>query len=663
MFRSIKYIIILFFIVSISVKGQHSYDLYGNLPITFNERFRLNTFEGNTLNYNTIRDWELSLVMGYQFENTGNQNLHLLSIGKRLGKHYLYARFTPGFQKDFNYSTGSVINNSDTSQITSTLNTNLHYEETFGFGYSYNYSENLSLGLSLRYFQQQFTTDQIAPFFSDTLNYIGIETTKEERNFLRADIGIAYKPYKNLLFEVSSANLLIASKFGVDSTGAAMKNYKAAILRTEFNPTDNFSLYGIYESRGSAIAGLSYSLPIFDGDLSIGFSAAHDYLANKFLSSISPALNFSNELFSVTLVGVKNFRSQEYLTVNYFLENGIENLSNNIYEGDRVLLGINFSLSFLPEKVVEIKEAEVLTDIFPAFQDEYQTKPVAKAIVKNVSDKEVTVQPVSYILDFNTEEIYSPKVRIKPGEIKEVYFYTIVPERTGKIEKRFITQIRMKLFAKNSEPDAEIQKPILINDSNAWDGKVSNLRYYVTKDFSYSQQVAKEILKNYKTEIESSDKKIGTFLRTKILFNHFAKDILYVSDPRSVTDRVQYPNETLKLKGGDCDDLSTAFASLLESIGIQTAFVDYKSESGISHVNLLVNTKLKPQEAALITSNDNKYILRKNSAGVDEIWIPLELTLLTNFEDSWNSAAEKFQKEAIQNFGLAKGKVAIIDIY
>ena len=81
----------------------------------------------------------------------------------------------------------------------------------------------------------------------------------------------------------------------------------------------------------------------------------------------------------------------------------------------------------------------------------------------------------------------------------------------------------------------------------------------------------------------------------------------YVSDPRSSTEYVQFPTQTIEVAGGDCDDLSVAFSALLESIGIQTAFVDYKSEEKISHVNLLINTKLKPEEAELITQNDKKY--------------------------------------------------------
>ena len=123
------------------------------------------------------------------------------------------------------------------------------------------------------------------------------------------------------------------------------------------------------------------------------------------------------------------------------------------------------------------------------------------------------------------------------------------------------------------------------------------------------------------------------------------------------------PNETFDVKGGDCDDLSVCFSSMLEGIGIQTAFVDYREPDGISHVNLLVNTGLTPEYSYMITNNDKKYFIRKNITGTEEIWIPVETTSQSNFEKAWEIAAEKFHSEAVNKLGLAKGSVKIIDIY
>ncbi|HSP86523.1 MAG TPA: transglutaminase domain-containing protein, partial [Ignavibacteriaceae bacterium] len=168
---------------------------------------------------------------------------------------------------------------------------------------------------------------------------------------------------------------------------------------------------------------------------------------------------------------------------------------------------------------------------------------------------------------------------------------------------------------------------------------------------------------NYKNELDTLPYNLSDFFKTKIIYNELVKNLVYTSDPRASAEYVQFPNETIKLKGGDCDDLSVLFSSVLESSGIETALVDYKADDGIRHVNVLVNTKLNPDEAALITENDTKYFLRKNENSEDEIWIPVETTSLNNFDEAWNAGVEKFNEEAFQKFGLAKRSVEIIDIY
>ena len=77
----------------------------------------------------------------------------------------------------------------------------------------------------------------------------------------------------------------------------------------------------------------------------------------------------------------------------------------------------------------------------------------------------------------------------------------------------------------------------------------------------------------------------------------------------------------------------------------------------------MFNTKLVPNQAKLITNNDTKYFVRESVDGKDEIWLPVEVTSLTDFDTAWNLGSEKFNKEAINDLGIVKGKVAIIDIY
>ena len=215
----------------------------------------------------------------------------------------------------------------------------------------------------------------------------------------------------------------------------------------------------------------------------------------------------------------------------------------------------------------------------------------------------------------------------------------------------------------DNNPEDQLQRPILVNGINAWDGKVIYLRYFIKRDLQYSMDYSKNILSNYKNELDTLSYAVSIFYKAKILFNNFVKKLIYTATPRAESDYVQFPHETMKLKGGNCDDLSVCYSSMLESIGIQTALVDYKPVNGIGHVNVLVNTQLSPEQARLITKNDSKYFIRKNDNGTDEVWIPIETTSLTNFETAWDLGAQKFDNDALNKLGIAKGNVQIVDVY
>jgi hypothetical protein len=113
--------------------------------------------------------------------------------------------------------------------------------------------------------------------------------------------------------------------------------------------------------------------------------------------------------------------------------------------------------------------------------------------------------------------------------------------------------------------------------------------------------------------------------------------ISYIRDPHSpayvdahksvsIIDFIQYPNQTLKFKGGDCDDLTILYCSLLESIGIETAFITVPG-----HIYPAVNIEVPPSEVAKIFPAKNSFIIYD-----DKTWLPLEITLTGKpFQESW----------------------------
>jgi len=138
-----------------------------------------------------------------------------------------------------------------------------------------------------------------------------------------------------------------------------------------------------------------------------------------------------------------------------------------------------------------------------------------------------------------------------------------------------------------------------------------------------------------------------------------------VNDPKLSADYVQYPSETLRLRGGDCDDMTVCFTSLLSSIGLSTAFVDVvpPDHPEQSHIYMLCDTGVEPRYGSSVADNPKRYLVRRNPAGLETIWIPLEATVaMRGFDEAWTRGAQEYFDDVEVGLGLVKGWVRIVDV-
>lgn len=641
-----------------NILSQSSFGFNGYEGLSPNFNTPLYSYESNTSNYSHLEDWGLSLIYGVEFSEVTNSNIYSISLAKTLNRHNLSARYTPGYQKEFIFNTGEAIIIEDTSA--QSLTASFTYKELFGLGYSYNFSEQFNVGTSFRFFTQDFNQEIVTPVFEDTL-FLIIETQNEKINFWKADIGVNYIVNEYLNFSVASINLL---NFGEKAENSDFEQFEikrelSAMIGLSVMPLNSLAFNFIYETTNS------YQLSVngYRDELGLGLTLFHDKYQSPTIAGMIPTISYKGENFELFLSGVKYFsdRKKEF-GVSGFLENGITNIINNEYSFDKILLTVSFNINTIGKKTVEFIDVQVVKDIYPTFADNYIDYPFAYAVIVNLTDEYVTVKPMARIEGVNEENIQSPISSIAPFDTVKVPFYIIVPE-SYLSNKTILSYADFYLFTLGNQPDDQFQKAVLINSINSWDGRVSNLLYFIKKDLEFSINYSKGVLSDNKTLLDTLHNDLVEFYKAKILFEEFIKHLTYISDPRATGEYVQFPDQTIELKGGDCDDLSVCYSSLLESVGIQTALVDYKSNGDLRHVNVLFNTKLIPEQARIITNNDTKYFVRESIDGKDEVWLPVEVTSLTNFETAWNLGSEKFNKEAINDLGIAKGKVAIIDIY
>ena len=621
----------------------------------------LNSIESNPSNYSNLKDWGIELTYGGEFANSTTSNLYLLSLSKRIGHSNFSLRYTPGYQKDFIFNSGESIILNDSS--TQTLSSKFIYKEIFGFGYSYQITDKLSFGFTTRLFNQEFNNEVVEPVFSDSL-FFNLKTETEKINFWKTDFGINFSPVENISFSVASINLIdVSSKTDITSNSAyEIRRPKGVLIGAYISPIKQISFNFLYETTQSFMAGIEGTFDLPNGSIGLSVTAMHDKYQSPYIAGMLPAISYQSKVFGITLSGVKYFRDKNTTqSFSVFENEGIRNILNNRYSFDKVTLTITFRLNTITEEKAKILSIEIVQEIFPAFEDNYLDKPFALGRVVNKTDKKIRIKPSSKIIGFNRDIIYSPSVSITAYDTVEVPFYTIVPDTYSNKQNK-VSYADFYISTRNNETDDKLQKPILINKINAWDGKVFHLKEFIKKDQNYLMKYAKEILSENKSKLDTIVYFLTTFYKAKILFNNLFKKFVYVADPNATSDFVQFPKQTINLKGGDCDDLSVLYSAVLESVGIQTALIDYKPEKGLGHVNLLFNTELSPRRAKWITDNDSKYFIRKNSNGKDQVWIAIETTSLTGFMKAWDLGIEKFNNEAINKLGLAKGKVEIVDV-
>ena len=103
-------------------------------------------------------------------------------------------------------------------------------------------------------------------------------------------------------------------------------------------------------------------------------------------------------------------------------------------------------------------------------------------------------------------------------------------------------------------------------------------------------------------------------------------------------DFLQFPKQTLEYKAGDCDDLSILYSALLESVGIETAFITIPG-----HILMAFAVKMDADAAKKRFSNHDDLIFKDEKA-----WIPVEITEIDGgFLRAWEVGAQEWREASL----------------
>lgn len=329
-------------------------------------------------------------------------------------------------------------------------------------------------------------------------------------------------------------------------------------------------------------------------------------------------------------------------------------------------LGLAFMWGHKRE-LFRVKGARVIVnDLYPAYAAFYGTYPLAFVTVQNVAGYPIEVNVQSVIRGYSERTKESGFMRLAKGETKDIPVTAILGAQLRRTTQRTNAVLDLKVEARaGGQSQKEISAPIMIHSRNAWNGEIDKLGFFITPEDEVVLRFGRAL---QHTGLARDSMRVENLRLAAAVFDSLQSlRIRYQRDPNIPfykDDRVQFAAETLSLRSGDCDDLVVLFASLLESLGIHTAFVDVQDpQQELGHLYLMFEAGVDANQGELISSNPKRYLARENQNGQLTLWIPIETTLVAQgFEEAWKAGALEYLQDGVLRHGLEEGWVKVIEV-
>ena len=374
-----------------------------------------------------------------------------------------------------------------------------------------------------------------------------------------------------------------------------------------------------------------------------------NYFACK--AGLSAQYNF-NEALSINLGA--DFSYKPYLLSGIGISLGGVIHPARIKASDRYLMqgnSIDMLESRTPGKSGSGLDVERIgfNQVFPVLYSYYDNNPIGKVALHNNEDSDITDVSISFYVDRYMDEPKSSPVipRINSGLTASYDIYALFSENVLDITEgtKVAANVIIKYSYKGEQTSRKYTASMDLYDRNAitWDDDRKASAFVTAKDpsvLAFAKNVSGLVKQNSPAVLDKNlcmAMGIHESLRIYGLsyqidpttpFSEFSKDKFSV-------DFLQFPRQTLQYSAGDCDDLSILYSALLESVGIETAFITVPG-----HIYMAFALDMGPEEASRTFLNPENLITYQ-----DKVWVPLEVTLIDDdFLYSWNEGAVEWQR-------------------
>ena len=314
----------------------------------------------------------------------------------------------------------------------------------------------------------------------------------------------------------------------------------------------------------------------------------------------------------------------------------------------QVGLGLKYNLSrgLFSNSYIPIEESSV-EPLFPVFYSHYTDNPFGTISFVNNEENDITDVTVSVLLGSYMANPYTVVTIpvVERGETFDVQIFAFLNENIlGLLQPKsdsFDVTVEYSSLGNRQSVTHTLPVTVLSRNSMTWEDDRRAAAFVSGKDAS-AQRFARQVKAVVKNELKSNVP-VNVQYAAAIFGALKAFGINYVVDPSSAfTDNVgtaavdflQFPYQTLVYHGGDCDDLTILNCSLLEAIGIDTAFITVPG-----HIFMAFDSGLSLEEGR--KKLDKGYYIE----AYDKIWVPVEITLSQDtFGLAWTYGAREWRK-------------------
>lgn len=442
------------------------------------------------------------------------------------------------------------------------------------------------------------------------------------------------------------------------------KEYKGAIQESEkiikMDPKNMDAYLILSKSQsavgksGDAVNTLKAAIGIDKEDINIRIELGKIYMENNLLDKAIA------ELQAVTAMAPKeapayNLLGKAYMKKKMFNE-AIDAFSAASLLDSRDIFKQDLNAAYEAKKragqektagpVVDIQNVTI-NKVFSSLYKFYNTTPIGEIKITNNSHGtfpkiKVSLKVLNY-MDFSTDREVK---NVKPGATETIPLYASFNNKILEIVEDTPAQaaIEVNYYVEQKEEKTTLTIPFTIYNRNAitWSAPSMTAAFVTPKDEPV-KDFARGLVQMYPENGVLINKQMATAM---LVFDALgAYGLVYSPDPNNpyekvsqdagAVDSLQYPRETLKIKTGDCDDLAILISSLLENLGIETAFIGTPG-----HLHLMFRLDIDPKKVTGISLNPEQYVNMDN-----QIWIPLEATAVgSSFTEAWYKGSEIYYR-------------------